>query len=116
MEFAMDIDMNPRKRVRDEDAPLADTESHVAKRTRQTEADAVALASATTVAVAPLDAEFQPSTPGDSTPTTPAAMQVDDDASSTTSSTTSRATTPDPERLRRYQRYLRQGYPLSWFQ
>ncbi|KAK0611973.1 hypothetical protein B0T14DRAFT_339132 [Immersiella caudata] len=99
MEFAMDLDMNPRKRFLEEDLAL-DGALHLAKKTRQ-DADAFAL-------------ESQPSTPSEA-PSTPALTNEDSEMQESGRSPSPAPSTPGSlNQARRYQRYLRQGYPMSW--
>jgi hypothetical protein len=105
MDFAMELDMNPRKRFLEEDLAL-DGALHIAKKTRQA-ADAFAPTH---------DFESLPSTPSEA-PSTPALTNADSEMQN---SQPDRTPSPTPSNAgslnqsRRFQRYLRQGYPMSW--
>jgi hypothetical protein len=101
MDFAtMDLDMNPRKRFLEEDLTL-DGALHLAKKTRQDAADAFAI-------------ESQPSTPSEA-PSTPALTNEDSEMQESSRTPSPAPSTPGSiNQARRYQRYLRQGYPMSW--
>jgi hypothetical protein len=99
MEFAMDLDMNPRKRFLEEDLTL-DGALHLAKKTRQ-DVDAFAI-------------ESHPSTPSEA-PSTPALTNEDSEMQESGRTPSPAPSTPGSiNQARRYQRYLRQGYPMSW--
>jgi len=102
----MDLDMNPRKRFLEQDPAFDGAVLHIAKKTRQ-DADAYA----------PLrDFESQPSTPGDA-PSTPSLTNDDVEMQQAQPDRTSSPTPSNAGSItqsRRFQRYLRQGYPMSW--
>ena len=122
MDFTMQIFNNLRKRCRDE-PDLAELHMHggsghhpVAKKARQSDADASPRDSA------PPASPSESSEPSESGPSTPASIDVDMDDGF-------RAPEPAPQPQSRPQatiisgwnqaqrdRYLRQGYPLSWMQ
>ncbi|KAH6849670.1 hypothetical protein B0I37DRAFT_93530 [Chaetomium sp. MPI-CAGE-AT-0009] len=114
MDFAMQID-NSRKRCRDEPDMQTPDYQHVAKRARQWD----------------MDASTRDSTPslGESTPSTPASIDVDMDdiPQQAPTQVATQAPKPEPEptsggggmiisgwNQNRRDQYLRQGYPLAW--
>jgi hypothetical protein len=117
MDAMMEIDNNPRKRCRDE---LPDCH-HVAKRARQSDADASARD----------DSTCTPSTPNESTVSTPAStdsmdMEIElDDAFQAPQPKPQPQVRPQPQaqstiisgwNQSRRNHYLNQGYPLHWMQ
>ncbi|KAL2181189.1 uncharacterized protein P884DRAFT_265665 [Thermothelomyces heterothallicus CBS 202.75] len=110
MDFSMEIG-NPRKRCRDEPELQILNGYPVAKKARQSDTDA----------------STRDSTPGlsESTPSTPASIDVDMDATPQQHQIHATAPRPQPRsggtiisgwnQCRREQ-YLRQGYPLAWMQ
>jgi hypothetical protein len=115
MDFAMQIDSS-RKRCRDEPELHGPNDQHLAKRARQWD----------------MDASTRDSTPslGESTPSTPASIDVDmdDTPQQAPIQTTTQAPKPEPEpqygggmiisgwNQSRRDQYLRQGYPVAWMQ
>ncbi|KAK3295446.1 uncharacterized protein B0H64DRAFT_340915 [Chaetomium fimeti] len=115
MDFAMQID-NSRKRCRDEpEMQGPNYHQHVAKRARQWD----------------MDASTRDSTPslGESTPSTPASIDVDMDDTPQLAPVHAPTQAPEPEpqprsggmiisgwNQNRRNQYLRQGYPLAWMQ
>jgi predicted component of type VI protein secretion system len=109
MDAMMEIDNNPRKRCRDE---LPECH-HVAKRARQSDADASARDDST------------PSTPNESTVSTPAStdsmdmeMEMDDafQALQPKPQPQAQSTIISGWNRSRRNHYLNQGYPLHWMQ
>ncbi|KAH6636040.1 hypothetical protein F5144DRAFT_546192 [Chaetomium tenue] len=116
MDFAMQIDSS-RKRCRDEPELHGANDQHLAKRARQWD----------------MDASTRDSTPslGESTPSTPASIDVDmdDTPQQAPIQAPTQAPKPAPEPFQsgggmiisgwnqnRRDQYLRQGYPLAWMQ
>ena len=111
MDFAMQIDSS-RKRCRDEPELHGPNDQHLAKRARQWD----------------MDASTRDSTPslGESTPSTPASLDVDMDDTPQQAPTQAPKPAPEPRsgggmiisgwNQNRRDQYLRQGYPVAWMQ
>ncbi|KAK0702279.1 hypothetical protein B0H67DRAFT_650326 [Lasiosphaeris hirsuta] len=123
MDFRMDIDMNPRKRFRDDEPTLDAEEGPATKKTRQSpetethmQSDAFAFAR-DPMSISMSDSIFDPPSPSDSAPSPPASISDDENTSSF-----QQPTLPQPQstiisalnHTRRNQHYIGQGYPLSW--
>ncbi|KAK3356516.1 hypothetical protein B0T25DRAFT_536895 [Lasiosphaeria hispida] len=127
MDFRMDIDLNPRKRFRDDELTLDTEEGRAAKKTRQTHETVTHMLS--DAFAFPRDtmsmslSVFDPPSPSDSAPSPPASISDEENNNSFQQSALSQPQHQHQPQstiisalnhTRRNQYYLRQGYPLSW--